>query len=48
MALILFKLGAWLIKMRLGQRWPLAGSTFITAFFCMVFMLVDSTWAVTG
>lgn len=39
-------LGAWLIETRLGRRWSLAGSTFITAFFCVVFVLVESTWAV--
>jgi len=40
------KLGAYLIESRLGRRWSLAGSTFITAFFCVVFVLVKSTWAV--
>ncbi|KAF9013162.1 major facilitator superfamily domain-containing protein [Cyathus striatus] len=39
-------LGAYLIESPLGRRWSLAGSTFITAFFCVVFVLVDSTWAV--
>jgi len=39
-------LGAYLIESRLGRRWSLAGSTFITAFFCVVFVLVKSTWAV--
>ncbi|KAG6898420.1 hypothetical protein C0992_004131 [Termitomyces sp. T32_za158] len=39
-------LGAWLIESRLGRRWSLAGSTFITAFFCVVFVGVESSWAV--
>ncbi|KAF9481138.1 MFS general substrate transporter [Pholiota conissans] len=39
-------LGAYLIESRLGRRWSLAGSTFVTAFFCVVFALVSSTWAV--
>ncbi|KAG2009508.1 membrane transporter, variant 3 [Coprinopsis cinerea AmutBmut pab1-1] len=39
-------LGAWLIESRLGRRWSLAGSTFITAFFCVVFAMVKSTWAI--
>ena len=40
------KLGAYLIESRLGRKWSLAGSTFITAFFCAVFALVQSSWAV--
>ncbi|EDR13122.1 uncharacterized protein LACBIDRAFT_308611 [Laccaria bicolor S238N-H82] len=36
-------LRVWLIEMRLGQRWSLAQSTFITVFFCMVFVLMEST-----
>ncbi|KAG6812306.1 hypothetical protein H0H92_003479 [Tricholoma furcatifolium] len=39
-------LGAWLIESRMGRRWSLAGSTFITAFFCVVFVAVESSWAV--
>ncbi|KAF8799365.1 MFS general substrate transporter [Phlegmacium glaucopus] len=39
-------IGAYLIESRLGRRWSLAGSTFITAFFCVVFVLVQSRWAV--
>ncbi|KAF8158011.1 major facilitator superfamily domain-containing protein [Crassisporium funariophilum] len=39
-------LGAYLIESRLGRRLSLAGSTFITAFFCVVFVLVESKWAV--
>ncbi|CAA7262874.1 unnamed protein product [Cyclocybe aegerita] len=39
-------LGAYFIESSLGRRWSLAGSTFITAFFCIVFALVTSTWAV--
>ncbi|KAJ3004463.1 hypothetical protein NUW54_g4803 [Trametes sanguinea] len=39
-------LGAWLIESRLGRRWSLAGSTFVTAFFCWVFVVVQHPWAV--
>ncbi|KAL1950548.1 hypothetical protein VTO73DRAFT_5672 [Trametes versicolor] len=39
-------LGAWLIDSRLGRRWSLAGSTFVTAFFCWVFIVVEHPWAV--
>ncbi|KXN80839.1 hypothetical protein AN958_07202 [Leucoagaricus sp. SymC.cos] len=39
-------LGAWLIESSLGRRWSLAASTFITAAFCVLFAMVDSTWAV--
>ncbi len=40
------QLGAWLIDSRLGRRWSLAGSTFVTAFFCWVFVVVEHPWAV--
>ncbi|KAI0335781.1 MFS general substrate transporter [Cubamyces sp. BRFM 1775] len=39
-------LGAYLIESRLGRRWSLAGSTFVTAFFCWVFAVVQHPWAV--
>ncbi|KAI0754860.1 MFS general substrate transporter [Daedaleopsis nitida] len=39
-------LGAWLIESPLGRRWSLAGSTFVTAFFCWVFAVVEHPWAV--
>ncbi|TFK93073.1 MFS general substrate transporter [Polyporus arcularius HHB13444] len=39
-------LGAWLIESPLGRRWSLAGSTFVTAFFCWVFVIVEHPWAV--
>ncbi|EKM79586.1 hypothetical protein AGABI1DRAFT_74699 [Agaricus bisporus var. burnettii JB137-S8] len=39
-------LGAWLIESSLGRRLSLAASTFITAVFCVVFIMVESTWAV--
>ncbi|KAI8994255.1 MFS general substrate transporter [Trametes punicea] len=39
-------LGAWLIESPLGRRWSLAGSTFVTAFFCWVFLAVQHPWAV--
>jgi len=40
-------IGAYLVGSKLGRRWSLAGSTFITAFFCVVFVLVRSRWAVS-
>jgi len=39
-------LGAYLIDSPLGRRWSLAGSTFVTAFFCVVFVIVEQSWAV--
>lgn len=42
-----FQLGAYMVETPLGRRWSLAGSTFVTAFFCLVFALVQSSWAVT-
>ncbi|KZT11946.1 MFS general substrate transporter [Laetiporus sulphureus 93-53] len=39
-------LGAYLIDSPLGRRWSLAGSTFVTAFFCAVFVFVEQSWAV--
>ncbi|KAK7037249.1 hypothetical protein VNI00_011240 [Paramarasmius palmivorus] len=39
-------LGAYMIESPLGRRWSLAGSTFTTAFFCVVFVMVQSSWAV--
>lgn len=39
-------LGAYMIESRLGRRLSLAGSTFITALFCIIFVLVESSWAV--
>ncbi|KAF5377815.1 hypothetical protein D9615_006670 [Tricholomella constricta] len=39
-------LGAYLIESPVGRRWSLAGSTFVTAFFCVVFAVVESSWAV--
>ncbi|KAH9020563.1 MFS general substrate transporter [Lactarius deliciosus] len=42
-------LGAWLIEWpRLGRRLALAGSTFLTALLCVVFVLVSSPIAVTA
>ena len=40
------QLGAYLIDSPLGRRWALAGSTFVTAFFCCVFVVVEQPWAV--
>jgi hypothetical protein len=40
------QLGAYMVDSALGRRWSLAGSTFITAFFCAVFVMVESAWAV--
>jgi len=34
-------LGAYLVESSFGRRWSLAGSTFLTAFFCAVFVKVD-------
>lgn len=39
---ILAQLGAYLVDSPFGRRWSLAGSTFLTAFFCAVFVKVDS------
>ncbi|TFK26851.1 MFS general substrate transporter [Coprinopsis marcescibilis] len=39
-------LGAWLIESPLGRRWSLAGSTFVTALFCVLFAMVQNEWAV--
>ncbi|KAH9933165.1 MFS general substrate transporter [Epithele typhae] len=39
-------LGAWLIDSRLGRRWSLAGSTFVTALFCSMFVVVEHPWLV--
>ncbi|KAA1469701.1 MFS general substrate transporter [Dentipellis sp. KUC8613] len=41
-------LGAYLIESPLGRRMSLAGSTFVTAFFCVVFVVVESKFAVTA
>ncbi|EED86011.1 predicted protein [Postia placenta Mad-698-R] len=45
-ALCLNLLGAYLIESPLGRRWSLAGSTFVTAFFCVIFVWVEQSWAV--
>jgi len=34
-------LGAYLVESSFGRRWSLAGNTFLTAFFCVVFAKVD-------
>ncbi|KAG5638739.1 hypothetical protein H0H81_010549 [Sphagnurus paluster] len=39
-------LGAYLIESPLGRRWSLAGSCFLTAILCVVFVFVESSWAV--
>ncbi|KAJ7601244.1 major facilitator superfamily domain-containing protein [Mycena floridula] len=40
-------LGAWMVDISwLGRRWSLAGSTFVTAIFCTVFVSVEAAWAV--
>ncbi|PPQ73324.1 hypothetical protein CVT26_015347 [Gymnopilus dilepis] len=39
-------LGAYLIESSLGRRWSLAGSTFLTGFFCIMFVTVEATWLV--
>lgn len=35
-----------MIESPLGRRWSLASSTFVTAFFCVIFVGVESPWAV--
>ncbi|KAL0961499.1 hypothetical protein HGRIS_006441 [Hohenbuehelia grisea] len=39
-------LGAYMVESSLGRKWSLAGSTFVTAVFCAIFVGVESTWAV--
>ncbi|KAF9262990.1 MFS general substrate transporter [Marasmius fiardii PR-910] len=39
-------LGAYMTESSLGRRWSLAGTTFLTAFFCVVFIEVQASWAV--
>ncbi|KAJ4482425.1 MFS general substrate transporter, partial [Lentinula aciculospora] len=39
-------LGAYMVESSLGRRLSLAGSTFVTAFFCVMFIMADATWAV--
>ncbi|ETW81874.1 major facilitator superfamily [Heterobasidion irregulare TC 32-1] len=41
-------LGAYLIESPLGRRLSLAGSTFVTAVFCIIFAMVDGQFAVTA
>ncbi|TFY80123.1 hypothetical protein EWM64_g3887 [Hericium alpestre] len=41
-------LGAYLIESPLGRRLSLAGSTFTTALFCVMFAMVDGKFAVTA
>ncbi|KAF9066464.1 major facilitator superfamily domain-containing protein [Rhodocollybia butyracea] len=38
--------GAYMVESPLGRRWSLAGSTFVTGFFCIVFIMANSTWAI--
>ncbi|KII90655.1 hypothetical protein PLICRDRAFT_137021 [Plicaturopsis crispa FD-325 SS-3] len=38
--------GAYMVESPLGRRWSLAGSTFVTAFFCVVFVIVETPLAV--
>jgi len=38
-------LGAYLVESSLGRRWSLAASTFITAFFCVIFVRVGGPLA---
>ncbi|KAL1745814.1 major facilitator superfamily domain-containing protein [Schizophyllum fasciatum] len=39
-------LGAYMVRSSLGRRWSLAGSTFATGAFCLLFVMVESSWAV--
>ncbi|TRM63911.1 major facilitator superfamily domain-containing protein [Schizophyllum amplum] len=41
-------LGAYMVESRLGRRWSLAGSTFATGAFCILFVVVENAWAVTA
>jgi len=34
-------IGAYLVESSFGRRWSLAGSTFLTAFFCIIFVKVE-------
>jgi len=34
-------IGAYLVESSFGRRWSLAGSTFLTAFLCVIFVKVD-------
>ena len=36
------QLGAYMVESSLGRRGSLAATTFVTAFFCVVFVLVKS------
>ncbi|KAI0070035.1 MFS general substrate transporter [Panus rudis PR-1116 ss-1] len=38
--------GAYMVDSRIGKRWSLAGSTFVTAFFCVCFLISNSLWTV--
>lgn len=40
------QVGAWAIETRLGRRGSLAASTFTTAAFCAMFVLVESVFLV--
>ncbi|KAI0789718.1 major facilitator superfamily domain-containing protein [Abortiporus biennis] len=39
-------LGAYMVETPLGRRGSLASSTFVTAFFCLVFVFAQHSWAV--
>ncbi|KAL1729666.1 major facilitator superfamily domain-containing protein [Schizophyllum commune] len=39
-------LGAYMVRSSIGRRWSLAGSTFATGAFCLLFVAVESSWAV--
>jgi len=41
-------LGAYLVDTPLGRRWSLAGSTLVTALFCVFFVFAQHPWAVTA
>lgn len=46
LTLICLQLGAYLVDSPLGRRWSLAGSTFVTAAFCYLFILASDSMAV--
>ena len=35
-----------MVRSSIGRRWSLAGSTFATGAFCLLFVAVESSWAV--
>ena len=44
--LIIIQLGAYMVESSLGRRYSLAGSTFVTALFCIAFIYAESSFTV--